>query len=188
MDEEEKKAKEDASDSFFEMVGRSISAWTSTEGGLVALTGLLLGVNFQKAGLILYSIPSFYTWLSIIDDLFALEEKRFGTFKPEWGQIAERLKKLNEIRVRLAHHTSPREEEIEGFPVLRPHRYDMRSRSKKYAPLSFEEILDFFESAGAIMDRIIALLEEMVPTAIPPSSPEKSAEPHSDPPPAEGSR
>lgn len=148
-------------DAFFETVGRPITYWVKLESGLVAMAGILLDAPFKKAGLVLYSINNFYTWLTIIDDLFAYEEKRFGHLRDEWGQIAERLKKMNDVRVRLAHHTTSTGEEIDGFPVLRPPRYDGRTKSGKYKPLSMEELLQFGESIHPLMIRIIKLLETM---------------------------
>jgi hypothetical protein len=161
MDEEKfTKARSRAEEVFFTSVGQSISMWSNMEGFLVAVAGMLLDTRFAKAGLILYSIPNFYSWLSIIDELFSMEQK-FSAQKPEWGTIADRLKKLNDTRVRLAHHSFRRGQEIDHFPVLRPNRYDTRAKSKKYAPLEIDEIIAFMEDLTPVMERVQKLLNDM---------------------------
>ena len=71
---------------------------------LVEIFARLLGVPDEKAGLILYSISNFYAWLTLIGDTMALDD-RFKQFTSTWNKKAERLRPLNDIRVRLAHHT-----------------------------------------------------------------------------------
>lgn len=161
MDEEKfTNAKNRAEEVFFTSVGQSISMWSNTEGFLVAVAGMLLDTRFAKAGLIFYSIPNFYSWLSIIDELFSMEQK-FSAQKPEWGAIADRLKKLNDTRVRLAHHSFRRGQEVDHFPVLRPNRYDTRAKSKKHGPLDIDEIMAFTEDLLPVMERITKLLNDM---------------------------
>ena len=64
---------------------------------------MLLDTPSEKAGLVLYSINNVHTWLSIIEELFAIDTK-FTALRPEWIAIATRLRKLNDTRVSLAHH------------------------------------------------------------------------------------
>ena len=76
------------------------------ENSLIAIAALLLRTyEGKKVGTILYSIANFHTWLSIIGDLFT-QEPLYTALKPRWNKISERLRELNDTRVRLAHHTS----------------------------------------------------------------------------------
>jgi hypothetical protein len=123
---------------------------------------MLLGTTYDKAGLVFYSIPNFYSWLTIIDELFIID-KRFAKMKPAWGEIAEALKKLNDSRVRLAHQSSKRPEGRGGVPALRPISIDVRSKSKKHAPMEFEEIEDFLRKLGPVYLKLRDLIQEMIP-------------------------
>src|SRR6202051_401240 len=87
----------------YEAIGRWITDWSRLEGALVHTASWLLASGRKKVGLILYSINNFHTWLSIIDELFAMDPC-FSPLRSDWIKIAERLRKLNDVRVRLAHH------------------------------------------------------------------------------------
>jgi hypothetical protein len=123
----------------FRAIGQCITGWAKTESFLVTITAMLLGSGLEKTGLILYSINNFHTWLSIIEELFALDPQ-FSPLRPDWIAISNRLKKHNDIRVSLAHHALDPGKGFEHFvetdnddlsgiiPTLKPHRTDMRSR------------------------------------------------------------
>jgi hypothetical protein len=121
--------KKQAERDFYYAIGRSITSWSLTEGRLVYIAAMLLDSTTEKAGLVLYSITNFYNWLSIIDELFAIDPK-YQPLRSDWNAIAEQLKKLNEVRVRLAHHAVERGkgieilvsdgDEMEIFPSLKP--------------------------------------------------------------------
>ena len=152
---------------FFSAVGKSITKWSEFEGYLVAIVAMLLDTNLEKAGLIFFSINNFHTWLSIIDELFSLE-KKFAAQKHEWGAIAQRLKKLNDTRVRLAHHSSiKKEKEIGGFSVLKPHEFDTRAKSKKHGPLEIDEILKFDAEIDPLGISVTKLLKTMMDIHLP---------------------
>ena len=123
------------------------------EGYIAEIFAQLLGAPREKAGLVLFSITNFYSWLTIIDDLIAIDDT-FTPIKDEWGQIAKKLKELNDTRVRLAHHTSFG---IEGMIGLLPSHLDKRPKSQKYEPLNNTQIDKFCDDVEAIMTRIIAL-------------------------------
>ena len=58
---------------FCEAIGRALSFWARLEELLVVITSILLGTQFTKAGIIMYSIVNFHVRLNIINELFALE-------------------------------------------------------------------------------------------------------------------
>jgi hypothetical protein len=89
----------------FTNVGLALSQWAGMEDLLVGISCLLLRTHeATKVGIILYSIANHHTWLNIIGELFS-QEPRYITLRPRWNKISERLIKLNDTRVRLAHHT-----------------------------------------------------------------------------------
>jgi hypothetical protein len=145
---------------FYISIGQGISFWTGMESLLVQIAARLLGSTDIKAGLVLYSIANFYSWLTIIDDLFSLDPK-FVSLKTDWGPIAEKLKGLNDIRVRLAHHTSWGDVKVDGRSALRPGMYDARSKSRKFPPLITTEIIDFSEKLRLVRVQMLDLLGKM---------------------------
>src|SRR5579864_7266594 len=58
---------------FYAAVGKGISNWSKMEERLVGVVAKLLRTPDMKAGLVMYSIMNFHTWINIIDDLFALD-------------------------------------------------------------------------------------------------------------------
>jgi hypothetical protein len=117
MDEEEERALREFEESKFELeqtigritkdtyraIGSAITIWSQMEGSLVHIASWLLDARSHKVGLVFYSINNFHTWLSIIDELFEIDPA-FTPLKSDWTQIANKLRGLNDIRVRLAHH------------------------------------------------------------------------------------
>jgi hypothetical protein len=131
----------------------------------------------EKAGLILYSIANVHSWLSIIDELFAIEP-RYRSLRSDWTPIAERLKKLNDTRVRLAHHALVSGKGIEAlmagedleviFPSLRPNQFDTRTKTKKQTPLRFGEVVVFIQDLASVALRLGELLERAAPIYLEP--------------------
>jgi hypothetical protein len=158
-------------------IGKGITAWSQTEGGLVVIGAVLLDTKYEKAGLVFYSITNFHTWLSIIDELFAMAP-RFQALLSDWREIAERLKKLNDTRVRLAHHAVHAGKGIEAMaagegldvlmPSLKPNRYDTRTKSKKHSPLQLEQLADFVTELAPVSVKLTKLLEQMAPIYLDP--------------------
>jgi hypothetical protein len=157
---------------FYYFIGRSITSWSITEGHLVYVAAMLLDTTQKKAGLVLYSIINFYTWLSIIDELFAMDPK-YQPLRPDWIAIDKQLKKLNDVRVRLAHHTVRSGKgveallsdgnEMEAFASLKPSRHDHRSKSLKLPSLRIEELGDFINGLSEVTDAILKLMDRMEP-------------------------
>jgi hypothetical protein len=156
----------DQAKSFYMAVGQGISHWAHMEERLIQVVAKLLRASEAKAGLIMYSITNFHVWIQIIDDLFVLD----GTYPKSlklWRGIADSLKSENDIRVRLAHHSmsqedeDPEEEERTIQAFLRPGRFDTRTKSKKFKPLTMVEIVDFTGRIGDIHEKLISLLKQM---------------------------
>jgi hypothetical protein len=170
---------EELADVSYIAIGRGISAWAQTEGHLVVIAALLLDTTTEKAGLVLYSINNFYTWLSIIGELFVMDP-RAQALRPDWLDIAKRLKKLNDTRVRLAHHeVAPAKtvfdllavgiEDVDAFlPTLKPNRFDSRGKSRKHAPLQVDQLSGFIGDLAPVTEKIGDLLKKMGPIFIDP--------------------
>jgi hypothetical protein len=168
----------------YQAIGRSITDWSRMEGSLVHIASWLLDSGSKKVGLVLYSINNFHTWLSIIDELFAMDPN-FSSLRSDWTKIAERLRKLNDVRVRLAHHALEPGSALENlenvtleninaetfendydaaniFPSLKPHKNDTRIKWKKKA-ISLDEIATFHEQLSEVITAMTTLMKEMGP-------------------------
>jgi hypothetical protein len=168
----------------YEVIGRSITDWSRMEGSLVHIASWLLDSGRKKVGLVLYSINNFHTWLSIIDELFAMDPN-FSPLRSDWTKIAGRLRKLNDVRVRLAHHALEPGSALENlenvtlenidletfendfdsakvFPTLKPHKNDTRIKWKKTA-ISLDEIVSFQEELIDVIETMTALMSDMGP-------------------------
>jgi hypothetical protein len=151
---------------------------------LVHIVSWLLDSETKKVGLVLYSINNFHTWLSIIDELFAMDPN-FSPLRSDWIKIAERLRKLNDVRVRLAHHALEPGSALENlenvtleninletfendfdaarvFPSLRPHENDTRMKWKKKA-ISLDEITTFKKELVEVVETLTALMIRLKP-------------------------
>jgi hypothetical protein len=139
-------------------IGQALSQWAGMEDSLIGISCLLLRTHeATKVGIILYSIANHPTWLNIIGELF-LQEPRYITLRPRWNKISERLIKLNDTRVRLAHHTA-----LAGGTSLRPGKFDVRPKSQKhrFEPLDYDQISQFIYSVDAVMSDLTELLNSM---------------------------
>lgn len=154
-------------------VGTAISTWALMEGGLVWLLAILLRIDThpEKAGVILYSINNFPTWLTIIDELMALETK-LSSHLSKWNKLNSRLRALNDTRVRLAHHTVMGRDYNEVS--LRPPLYDVRTKSNKYSPLDEGEIREFIKQVGHVTLQVMEVVEAVKNARE--TSPDKSGE------------
>jgi hypothetical protein len=144
----------------YSSVGQAISFWASMEGKVVQIGARLLGTSDIKAGLMFYSIMNFFSWLTIVDELFSLEPK-FNSLKDDWGDISNKLRGFNDTRVRLAHHTIWDYPESDGLG-LRPGKLDVRAKSRKHLPLGDLDIAKFAQSILDVENelwRILAVME-----------------------------
>jgi hypothetical protein len=163
-------------------IGKSITAWSTTESILVTIATMLLDTRPEKAGLVLYSINNFHTWLSIIEELwlsiieelFAIDQQ-FTLLRPEWIAISNRLRKLNDTRVSLAHHAlgpgkgfehfvETDNDDLSGiFPTLRPDSSDTRTKSKKHTPIGLEQLSEFMHELATTQRMMATLIDRMLP-------------------------
>jgi hypothetical protein len=158
----------------YKLIGKGITAWSKGEGLLVDIAAMLLKTEREKAGLVLYSINNFHTWLSIIEELFALDP-RYTPLRPDWIKISKRLKKCNDVRVSLAHHAlgpgkgfehfveSDDDDFSALFPRLRPNQFDTRARTRKHAAVGMEELSTFIDDMGTALEKITELFDQMIP-------------------------
>jgi hypothetical protein len=150
----------------FTSVGLALSQWAGMEDSLVAIATLLLRSHeANKVGIILYSIINPKTWLEIIGALFS-QEPLYISLKPRWNKISERIMKLNDTRVRLAHHSiyyGNKATTIAGDTSLKPGRFDVRPKSQKHRtePLDYDQISEFTDSVEEIIKDLTALLNSM---------------------------
>jgi hypothetical protein len=162
----------------YQAIGRSITDWSRMEGSLVHIASWLLDSGSKKVGLVLYSFNN------LIDELFAIDPN-FSSLRSDWIKIAERLRKLNDVRVRLAHHALEPGSAFENlenvtleninpetfendfdaaniFPSLKPHKNDTRIKWKKKA-ISLDEIATFHEQLSEVITAMTTLMKEMAP-------------------------
>ncbi len=139
-------------------IGQGISFWADMESNIVVICAKLLRSDTKKVGLILYSITNTNMWLTIVTELFALDEK-YSDLAGKWNKIAERIKAQNDTRVRLAHHSkwfAPAEE-----IALRSSPYDWRAKWRNSSPLQTREIGAFVGKVAEIADDLGNLISEM---------------------------
>ncbi|MEH2522578.1 MULTISPECIES: hypothetical protein [unclassified Bradyrhizobium] len=118
---------------------------------MVAVASLLLSNSIQKAGVVMYSIINFGTWLNIISELFPHEDL-YAHLKPKWDKLNSRLRALKDIRDRLAYHSAFKSDipaAIFKVTSIAPSPYDGRAKSIKYQPLTLLEIAEF---GSAVLD------------------------------------
>jgi hypothetical protein len=168
-------------------VGLALSQWVGMEDSLVAIASLLLRTHEgHKVGTILYSIINPNTWLQIIGDLFS-QEPLYVSLKPRWNKISERIRALNDTRVRLAHHTiyfGDKATTMAGDTSLKPGQFDIRPKSQKHRtdPLDYDQISKFIDDVGEVVKDLTVLLNSMTVLLTQETSQQKSAEPTSDQP------
>jgi len=151
-------------DTFYAEVGQGISAWAKMESKLIHVAAHLLDTDIARTGVVLYSVTSFYTWLNIIDELLSLNP-RLATTKRDWCKISDRLRKLNDTRVRLAHHTVWHSRQKQGVSLL-PVKEDQRLKSRALGPLDAREITTFSRATLQMARDLNQLLERLRSTRI----------------------
>jgi hypothetical protein len=143
----------------FISIGQGISIWGLMEGNLVHLFAKLMGSSIEKSGLVLYSIMNFHVWRTIISDLFAFHPD-LKEFSSIWNKKAVRLRSLNDVRVRLAHHTAL-ESGGPGDHTLKPGRNDTRPKSLAHTPLTPDDIDAFIEKLIELNNEMGFLMHDM---------------------------
>jgi hypothetical protein len=154
---------------------------------LIAIASLLLRQHEgAKAGIILYSITNHNIWLSIIGDLFS-QEPRYLVLRPRWNKLSDRLKRLNDTRVRLAHHTvyyGDNDATLSRDISLRPGQFDVRPKSQKHRsePLDNDQLFEFIESTDKLITDLRELLTSMTEILLYETSQQKSSQSTTDQP------
>jgi hypothetical protein len=144
---------------FYALMGQGISFWSAMETHLVRISARLLGTTSQRAGVLMYSITSPWTWLQIIDDLFLLTPE-YSSQRAAYNKQAAAIRKLIDTRNRLAHHTTIDGLKKTSVKLLRP-ELDMRSKSLAQQPLSIEEIRKFISAVNEISNRLGEIWETL---------------------------
>lgn len=148
----------------FTAIGFAISDWSSIEDRLVILVSLLLRTTHVKAGIIMYSITSFHTWITLIDELFDHDDLSKPK-KREWIKFQSRLREAKDTRDRIAHNpvTAEASPEVEGERVwlLRPTILDYRSKTLKQRPLDHNSVNTYSQGLTALRKEIDSFVREM---------------------------
>jgi hypothetical protein len=158
IDAMEAKAKISQRQTLFATVGAALTAWAKMEEVLVIIVSHLLRTQPKKAGVMMYSIHNFASWLSIMNDLFEMDED-LRLFKNRFNKIGERIRRIKDTRDQLAHYSvrmTPKND-----PVIRSSRLDARSKSIKQPPLNSQIVVDFTEAALKIAEDLSDLEETM---------------------------
>jgi hypothetical protein len=83
--------------------GHAITGWALMEEKLVLIASMLLKTTPEKAGLVFFSIINFQSWITIITELWELDQE-FTPLQRRWNKLSERLRSEKDNRDRLAHH------------------------------------------------------------------------------------
>lgn len=155
----------------YQTVGNAITSWAKLEEAVVTIFALLLRNDSRTAGLILYSIINFNTWLSIIHDLFEMDEA-LTPFQHRWNKLAERMRKIKDQRDQIAHHALDTK-----TTALKASRFDVRRKSVLQRPMGAMEAVEFTQAVTAITESVLELADEMIDALR--TSTEKSGTPNS---------
>jgi hypothetical protein len=104
LNEINRKALSHRRDILFRGIGAALSAWSKMEEIMVVIAMQLLRTSPEKAGVVMYSIINFNTWLSLIHYLFEHDDD-FQNFKGRFDKIGERIRRIKDQRDQLAHHS-----------------------------------------------------------------------------------
>jgi hypothetical protein len=139
----------------FNTIGRALTAWAKMEEFLVFVVALTLPTKPARAGLIMYSIINFNVWLSLIHDLME-DSEMCAPMLPRWNKISERIRRIKDLRDRLAHHS------VKAADArLVPSQLDMRSKTRSMRPLDYNEVMEFTEAVLGICDDLEKFVMDM---------------------------
>lgn len=168
MEEHEQQAQElfgsSSDNGVYLAVGTALTSWATMEQSIVFIAANLLRTDPEKAGLVLYSIINFSVWLSIVDELFAIDPM-FSPLKPKWNKLAERLRQLKDDRDRIAHHAAHKPDvDASAFAEtsLRPSELDLRRKSQKHKPMTNDDIFVFGTKVSLLAKDLLALATLMI--------------------------
>jgi hypothetical protein len=144
----------------FSQIGRALTAWSKMEECLVIMFSMILHIHPYKAGLVLYSILNFNVWLSLIGDLFELDNN-YQPYKKRWNKISERARKIKDQRDQLAHHAVRMEQKEGEETALYSPRGDVRQKTLKQKPMTLVEVNIFIDTVLDIAEDLQKLIAEM---------------------------
>jgi hypothetical protein len=161
--------------------GAALTTWALMEERLIMIASLLLRSEPQKVGLVFYSIINFQVWIALITELFGMETD-YSVFQRRWNKIYERLRAEKDNRDRLAHNAAVSEDQADPLrkTVKKASRYDTRAKSRSFAPMDTESVIQFGERIAALGDDLFTLVEDMAnhrTRAVPDASQDKSSAP-----------
>lgn len=166
MEEQERRADElfkKNDNGVYVAVGTALTSWATMEQAIVFIAAHLLRTEPEKAGLVLYSIINFSVWISLIDELFAVDTI-FAPLKPKWNKLADRLRQLKDDRDTIAHHAAHKPDlNASAFEEtsLRPSELDIRRKSLKREPMTDDDIFAFGSKVHALSSDLIKLAHLM---------------------------
>jgi hypothetical protein len=141
----------------------AITGWALMEEKLVLIAALLLRADVEKTGLVFYSMINFQVWITIITELFELDQV-FKPFQRRWNKIFERLRAEKDNRDRLAHNAIMSQNVSDnplGVPIKIAAQLDWRSKSRKSAPMTLDQVEAFRKRIDAIDDDLQELIDDM---------------------------
>jgi hypothetical protein len=143
----------------FSQIGRALTAWSKMEECLVIMFAMILHIHPYKGGLILYSILNFNVWLSLINDLFDLDDN-YRPYKKRWNKISERARRIKDQRDQLAHH-AVRIDPKDGETAVYSPRGDVRQKTLRQKPMTLTEVNVFIDTVLDIANDLQKLISEM---------------------------
>jgi hypothetical protein len=156
LDEHIKKIDQGEQTLLYQTVGNAITSWAKMEEAVVTVFALLLRNDGKTAGLILYSIINFNTWLTIIHDLFKMDET-LTPFKRRWDKLAERMRRIKDQRDQIAHHALDAK-----LTALKASRLDTRKKSILQHPMTALEAVEFTRTVMEIAESLLELADDMI--------------------------
>lgn len=153
---------ENESMALFASVGMALTTWAKMEEVLVLIMSLLMRTSSKRAGLIMFSIINFSTWLTIIHDLFEMDD-HLSVHQKQWNKISESIRAIKDQRDQLAHQ-SVDTRVADEVAAIKASRLDARRKQQRQIPMTSVEVLEFTKDVLAITGRLEALAEKMVET------------------------
>jgi hypothetical protein len=99
-------------------------------------------------------------------------DPRMAPLQARWNKISERIRKIKDLRDRLAHHSVD-----DKNARLQSSQFDLRQKTKRQHPLDLTEVYEFFKTIVAICDDLRKYCEDLQVLISNFPSEEKSVEP-----------
>jgi hypothetical protein len=135
-------------------VGYVITIWSYIESAIVSIVARLLDADHNKVGVLMYHNMSFGGWIAIVTDLLATETA-LETQKRSWNSLVSELRRIKDLRDRVAHHPVTIEGEIS------PAHFDLRAKSIKQKVLGVQELDAVLADAETLCYKLAKLALEI---------------------------